>query len=417
MKDSDINNFNSKFISQNKVGRSRNLSYINALMTGEILSRYEFACKFCDIKDECKIYLSDKGSDKSYNFYGGILPLSVAKKIKKEIFNSPETLDYVSYSLKNYKENLDDAKYLIDDILSLKGNYEIIFLQSSASSQFYMVPLNFINPKEIGDYIVTDNWSQKAIESAKKIGSINIAGSSTNGNHTFIPENWDLSTNPAYVHITSNNTIFGTQWKKFPDFGNIPIIADMTSDIFSRPIDISKFGMIYAGSQKNLGVPGVTLIIIRKDLINKSKNSSCPNYLKYSNFIVGDTESYERPPSMAIYIIKLILEWIREEGGLKKIDKINKDKSKIIYDVIDNSDGFYIGHAKKEFRSSMNITFSIKDKHLTKKFISDAAKEGLNGLKGLQSEDGLRASIFNAMPKKACQKLAGFMKEFKNINY
>jgi len=410
---SNMINFKNRFISQNKEGESRNLSYINALKTGDILNRYEFACKFCEIKYKCKIFLSDRGSKRSYNFYGGMLPFCVAKKIKKEIFNSELPLNFLAYKLKKYDNVIFEAKELLNQILGLKNKFEIIFLQSSASSQFYMVPLNFLSNKMVSNYIITDNWSENALSFAKKIGKIHVAASSKSSNNNYIPKEWNISKFPAYVHITSNNTIFGTKWKKIPDFGNIPLIADMTSDILSRPINFSKLAMIYAGSQKNLGVPGITLVVIRKDMIKMSKNSNCPEFLKYSNILQDNSDFYKKPPSMAIYIIKLILEWIKEEGGLAEINKINKKKASIVYNTIDQSKGFYIGHAKKETRSLMNITFNLKNEKLTKIFINEAAKRGLNGLKGLQSENGLRASIFNAMPEKACQKLADFMKYFQ----
>ncbi len=348
------------------------------------------------------------------NFYAGpaIIPFEVMEKAKEELLDFNGTglsILEISHRSKNFDEVIKSAQKKIKNILNLSDDYSVLFLQGGASSQFAMIPLNFLNNKK-ADYINTGEWAKKAIKEANILGEANIAGSSEDKNFTYIPTDFNFSSDAAYVHLTSNETINGIQWKTFPDTGSIPLIADMSSDIMSREFDANKFSMIYAGAQKNLGIAGLTLVIIKKEFAEKG-NQNLPTMYKYKTHI--DKESlYNTPTVFAIYITNLILDWIIDKGGLKAIEKINNEKAKTLYDVIDNS-SLYIGIAEKDSRSKMNVTFKIEDSELEKKFLQEATENGFIGLKGHRSLGGCRASIYNAMSLEGVKELAEFMKLFE----
>lgn len=288
----------------------------------------------------------------------------------------------------------------------------MLFLQGGASLQFSMIPMNLLKSGTIGSYCLTGSWSEKALVEAKKIGETEVASSSKQDNYRYIPStnDTDWSKDSAYLHITSNNTIYGTQYRHFPETGQLPLIADMSSDILSRSIDVSKFGMIYAGAQKNLGPSGVTVVIMRKDLI--AEHSNLPTMLDYSTHAKAHS-LYNTPPTLAIYILSLVLEWVKEQGGTKSIAKLNEEKANLLYKTIDQSDGFYQGHATEDSRSYMNVTFTLNNQEKTKTFLSEAKEHGFIGLNGHRSIGGCRASIYNAVPYEHCYQLTEFMKNFQ----
>lgn len=356
-----------------------------------------------------------------YNFNAGpsALPLPVLKKAQEELIDFRGTgmsIMELSHRSKPYEEVHNEAMARLKRLFSVPENYEVLFLQGGASLQFSMIPMNFLNPQQKAGYLMTGVWSEKAFAEAKLFGEPYTVASTEESNHNTIPEIKDLQYNEddAYVHLTSNNTIYGTQWKEFPDTGDVPLIADMSSDIMSKPVDISKFGIIYAGAQKNLGPSGVTVVIIRKDLLEKAKQN-VPTMLNY-NTHAKNNSLYHTPPTFGIYMLGEVLGWIEELGGLEAVEKQNEAKAKLIYDAIDGSNGFYYGHAKPESRSLMNITFRLADQELEKKFLEEAKEAGFVGLNGHRSVGGCRASAYNSVPVEACQALSEFMIQFQKNN-
>ena len=301
-------------------------------------------------------------------------------------------------------------------MLSISDDYELLFLQGGASLQFSMVPLNLMVKNKKADYIVTGSWSKKAVKEAKRVGTVNIAASTEEGNFKRIPKQEELKLDPQadYVHFTSNNTIFGTEWHKEPEVRNVPLVCDASSDILHKKIDVSKYALIYAGAQKNIGPSGVTLVIIRKDLLERSSDS-LHTMLNYKTHVENNS-LYNTPNVFGIYIINLVCKWLNGLGGLDGMYKINKEKADILYKCIDESGGFYKGHAEKDSRSLMNITFNLASEDLEKKLVSEATAAGFDGLKGHRSVGGLRASIYNAFPKKGVEDLVSFMKDFQKKN-
>lgn len=355
---------------------------------------------------------------RAYNFNAGpsALPLEVLEKAQKELVNFNNTgmsIMEMSHRSKDYDEVHNNAIALLKKLFSIPDNYEVLFLQGGASLQFTMVPMNFLNEGQTASYILTGSWSEKAYKEAKLFGNPVEAASSKENQYRNIPTLDEIkwNDNDAYVHLTSNNTIYGTEWKEFPNTGDIPLIADMSSDIMSKPVDVSKFALIYAGAQKNLGPSGVTVAIIRKDLLEKA-NTNIPTMLKY-NTHADKNSLYNTPPTFGIYMLGEVLKWVDEKGGLEAIAKNNEAKAKVIYDVIDNSNGFYKGHATPESRSLMNITFRVADEELEKQFLAEAKEAGFVGLNGHRSVGGCRASAYNAVPFEACKALADFMIEFQ----
>lgn len=358
---------------------------------------------------------------RALNFNAGpaALPLSVLQEAEKNWLDyngSGMAVMEFSHRSKEYEAIHQKAQDLLRSILSIPDSYEVLFLQGGASLQFSMVPMNLITEGKAGNYALTGVFADKALEEAKKIGQTYVAASSKEDNYRYIPNINDIVTSEdaAYLHITSNNTIYGTQWSQFPTNQDIPLIADMSSDILSKAINIENFDLIYAGAQKNLGPSGVTVVIMNKKLLANSK-TSLPTMLNYNTFAKNNS-LYNTPPTLSIYLLKLVLEWVEQEGGLPAMEKRNEEKAKILYDCIDESDGFYIGHAENGSRSKMNVTFNLKDEEASKSFLQQAKEAGFIGLNGHRSVGGCRASIYNAVPVEHVKKLASFMKTFKE-NY
>lgn len=356
-----------------------------------------------------------------YNFSAGpaILPEDVLKEAQENLFALPGvgmSILEISHRSKAFDKIIAETKQDLKSLLSIGDNYELLFLQGGASLQFSMVPLNLMPPKNKADYIVTGSWSKKAIKEAKRVGTVNIAASTEGENFKRIPKQNELKLDhdAAYVHFTSNNTIYGTEWHKEPEVGNVPLVCDASSDILHKKIDVNKYALIYAGAQKNMGPSGVTFVIIRKDMLERSQDS-LHTMLNYK-IHVENNSLYNTPTTFGIYIIGLVAKWLLKLGGLDAMYKINKEKAETLYNCIDESGGFYKGHAEIESRSLMNLTFNLATEELEKKLISEATAAGFDGLKGHRSVGGLRASIYNAFPKKGVEDLVAFMKDFQNKN-
>lgn len=356
-----------------------------------------------------------------YNFNAGpsALPRPVLEKAQQELVNFRGTgmsIMELSHRSEAYDEVHNEAIARLKKLFAIPNDYEVLFLQGGASLQFSMVPMNFLQEGKKAGYINTGSWAKKALAEAKLFGEPYVIASTEEENHNSIPTLDELQFNEddAYVHITSNNTIYGTQWKEFPNTGNVPLIADMSSDIMSKPIDVSQFDLIYAGAQKNLGPSGVTVVVIRKELL-ENVNANSPTMLDYQTH--AKTNSlFHTPPTFGIYMLGEVLRWIEDLGGLTAVAKQNEEKATYIYDAIDHSDGFYVGHATKESRSLMNITFRLSDEALEKKFLEEAKEAGFVGLNGHRSVGGCRASAYNAVPVEACIALSQFMKKFQEEN-
>lgn len=362
-----------------------------------------------------------QNNNRAYNFNAGpsALPLEVLERAQQQLVNFEGTgmsIMEMSHRGPVFEGVHNEAIARLKKLFNVPENYEVLFLQGGASLQFTMIPMNFLGEGKKASYVLTGSWSEKAFKEAKLFGTPVEAASTKENKYKNIPSLSELNidADAAYVHITSNNTIYGTQWKEFPETGNIPLIADMSSDILSKPVDVSKFGIIYAGAQKNLGPSGVTVVIIRKDLIENA-NTNIPTMLKYSTHSENNS-LYNTPPTFGIYMLGEVLKWVEEKGGLEAIEAHNEAKAKVIYDAIDNSNGFYNGHATPESRSLMNITFTLADAELEKKFLSEAKAAGFVGLNGHRSVGGCRASAYNAVPFETCQALADFMVEFQKNN-
>ncbi|NLM25826.1 MAG: 3-phosphoserine/phosphohydroxythreonine transaminase [Firmicutes bacterium] len=358
---------------------------------------------------------------RAFNFNAGpaALPLEVLKRAQAELLdfnNTGMSVMELSHRSKDYDSVHNRAKELLMELMEIPSNYDVLFLQGGASLQFAMVPLNLLGEGQVANYILTGVWSQKALDEAKLVGQTRIGASTKENNYTSIPKlsEIDIDPNDAYVHITSNNTIYGTQWQEFPDTGNVPLIADMSSDILSKPIDVSKFGLIYAGAQKNLGPSGVTVVIIRQDLLERTPENLL-TMLKYTTHAKSNS-LFNTPPTFSIYLLSKVLEYVQEQGGVASLAKQNELKAQMIYDVIDSSDGFYNGHAQADSRSRMNITFTLNSDELTQAFLAESKARGMVGLNGHRSVGGCRASIYNAVPVEACEALRDFMIEFRKNN-
>ena len=353
---------------------------------------------------------------RKYNFYAGpaILPLEVMKKAREELldFNGIGlSVMEISHRSKDFVAVADAAEAKIRSLLGVPDNYSVLFLQGGASTQFGMIPMNLLKGGK-ADYVNTGSWAKKAIKEAKLFGTVNIVGSSEDKNFSYIPE-FTLSSDAVYVHLTSNETIGGIQFRTFPDTGDIPLIVDMSSDIFSRKVDVSRFGAIYAGAQKNMGPAGVTLVIMRNDLIDNGADN-LTSMMSYRTH--RDKQSmYNTPPCFSIYIVKLVMEWLESNGGLEAMESVNDKKAKILYDAIDGL-SLYNGTAEPKDRSKMNVTFRITPGELEDKFIKEAEARGFIGLKGHRSVGGCRASIYNAMPVEGVEALVKFMEKFEKDN-
>ncbi len=356
-----------------------------------------------------------------YNLSAGpcTLPEEVMLEAQKDFYSFKGqglSVMEMSHRSKAYDEIIVDAEKDIRTLLNISDDYSVMFIQGGATLQFSMIPLNLMQPGGKADYIVTGAWSKKAVTEAKRVGEVNIAATSAESNFNFIPkqESFNLSPDAAYVHYTSNNTIFGTQFKTEPDVGDIPLICDASSDIISKPIDVNKYGLIYAGAQKNMGPAGVALVIMKKSLLECAPDT-LHTYLNY-NTHASKGSMYNTPPTYTIYIMGLVYKWLLKNGGLDAMQKVNEAKAKLLYDAIDNSDGYYKGASAIEDRSLMNVTFNLQNEELEKKFIAEATAKDFSGLKGHRSVGGIRASIYNAFPTKGVEDLVQLMSDFKVNN-
>ncbi len=359
-------------------------------------------------------------TNRIYNFNPGpaALPLPVLEEIQASLLNfksSGMSIMEVSHRSKWFEEVINDAVARTKRLLDLDDRYHVLFLQGGASMQFAMIPMNFLADGKSADYVNTGTWSTKAIKEAKIQNKQHVvAASSEDRNFAYIPKNIAFSKDAVFAHITSNNTIKGTQWHEFPDTGGVPIVCDMSSDIMSRRFDASKFGMIYAGAQKNIGPAGVCMVIIRDDMLALSPEN-LPSMFNYNTYAKNNS-LYNTPPCFAIYAVQLVLKWIEESvGGLDAMAIRNRTKAQLLYDYLDSSD-FYQGTADTDSRSDMNVTFRLPSEDLEKKFVEEATQAGLGGLKGHRSVGGCRASIYNPMPEEGVAALVDFMKTFKQKN-
>lgn len=351
---------------------------------------------------------------RKFNFYAGpaILPYEVMKKAQEELldFNGIGlSILEISHRSKDFEQVVNNAVNKTRKLLDIPDNYTILFLQGGATLQFGMIPMNLLKGGK-ADYVNTGSWATKAIKEARLFGDVHVAGSSEDRNFSYIPRELDLSSDARYVHITSNETIGGIQFREFPDTGSVPLIADMSSDIFSRQLEMSRFGMIYCGAQKNMGPAGVTLVIIRDDLLDASRKDTT-NMLNYRK-LAEKNSMLNTPPCFAIYMVGLVLDWLEAGGGVRKMEEKNEEKAEMLYHVLDSSD-FYRPTASPEDRSRMNVTFRLPTEELEKTFITEAAESGLIGLKGHRSVGGCRASIYNAMSLEGVRALTGFMEKFQ----
>jgi phosphoserine aminotransferase len=355
-----------------------------------------------------------------FNFSAGpaILPVPVLEEAQRDLVALPGvgmSVLEVSHRSKAFEAILARTEADLRTLGTVPSNYKVLFLQGGASLQFSMVPLNLLTDGRAADYIVTGGWAQKAVKEAKRVGQVNIAGTTEAEQFSRIPRQDELTLDPkaAYVHFTTNNTLFGTQWQTEPQVGEVPLVADACSDIFSRPIDVSKYGLIYAGAQKNLGPSGVTVVIVREDLLARSSKSlhSMLNYAVHAE----NGSMYNTPPCFGIYLMGLVMKWALEEGGLDAIGARNARKALRLYAEIDRT-GFYKGTAAADSRSAMNVTFRLGTEELEKKFVKESTAAGLDGLKGHRSVGGMRASIYNAFPEAGVEALVDFMREFERTN-
>jgi phosphoserine aminotransferase len=362
-----------------------------------------------------------KQKQRAYNFNAGpsALPLAVLEKAQQELVDFQGTgmsVMELSHRSAAYEQVHNQAIATLKELMNIPEEYHVLFLQGGASTQFAMIPMNFLPEGKKAGYILTGSWSEKAHKEAKMFGETYTVASTKDTNYNRIPTLDELKyeDNTAYVHLTSNNTIFGTEWFNFPDTGDLPLIGDMSSDILSYPFDVSKFAMIYAGAQKNLGPSGVTVVILRPDMLERA-NANVPTMLRYDTHVKNNS-LYNTPPTFGIYMLGLVLEWAKEQGGLEALAKMNQEKAALIYDVIDQSEGFYKGHAEKDSRSLMNITFRLASEELEKQFLAEAKAAGFVGLNGHRSVGGCRASTYNAVPYESCKALSEFMIDFQKKN-
>ena len=352
-----------------------------------------------------------------YNFSSGpaVLPVPVLEEIQRDMMALPSvgmSILEISHRSAAFESILARAEADVRSVAGIPGNYKVLFLQGGASLQFSMVPMNLLTPGSTADYIDSGSWGDKAIKEAKKVGTVNIAASTKAEHYSRVPRQSELTLTPgaAYVHMTSNNTIEGTEYKTLPDVGDVPLVNDTSSDMFSRPLDVAKHGLIYSGAQKNLGPSGVTLVIVREDLLSRSQKS-LPTMLNYA--VQAENGSmYNTPPTFAVYTLGLVMKWLIGQGGLAAIAAVNERKAAKLYAEIDRT-GFYRGTAHKDCRSLMNVTFRLATEELEKTFVKESTAAGLDGLKGHRSVGGMRASIYNAFPEQGIDALVAFMREFE----
>lgn len=358
--------------------------------------------------------------ERIYNFSAGpsMLPVSVLKEAQKQMLNydnSGMSVMEMSHRSKTYEKIINGAESALREIMAIPEDYSVLFLQGGASSQFAMIPLNLFSENRTADYVNTGTWAIKAIKEAKRYGTVNVVATSEDTNYNRIPDLDKSSFNSKadYFYITTNNTIEGTRFTEIPDTGNVPIVADMSSNILSEVYDVSRFGLIFAGAQKNMGPAGVTAVIVRKDLPGKALDIT-PTMFNFKTH-ADEGSMFNTPPTFGIYVCKLVFEWVKEMGGVPALQKVNEEKARILYDYLDESEMFR-GTVVKKDRSLMNVPFVSTSKELDAKFIQEAGFNGFVELKGHRSVGGMRASIYNAMPTEGVIKLVDFMKKFERRN-
>jgi phosphoserine aminotransferase len=352
-----------------------------------------------------------------FNFSAGpaTLPEEVLRQAAEELLDwhgSGQSVMEMSHRGKEYMAIQEQAERDLRELMAIPANYKVLFLQGGASLQFAMVPLNLLGGKASADYLHTGEWAKKAIKEAKLFCAVNIAASSEDKNFSYVPaqSQWKLSADAAYVHITSNETIGGIEYHWIPDTGSVPLVADMSSDILSRAIDVSRFGLIYAGAQKNVGL---TIVIVREDLIGRAA-AKTPVMLDYKTHAENGS-MYNTPPTYAVYVAGLVFQWLKKQGGLVQMEKRNIEKAGLLYDFLDRSQ-FFVSPVRKEDRSRMNVPFTLKNAELDEAFLKGAKERGMVQLKGHRSVGGMRASIYNAMPREGVQRLVDYMQEFEKKN-
>lgn len=358
-------------------------------------------------------------AERVFNFSPGpaTLPYEVLQTAGKDVINFQETgigLIEISHRSKEFLAVAEEAEANLRELMSIPDNYKVLFLQGGASSQFFMIPMNLLGGGKKATYLNTGTWAKKAIKEAKLFGDIDVAYSSEESSFNRVPKDneYEVADDSEYLYYVSNNTIFGTQFVEPPNSEKM-LVSDMSSDILSRPVDVSKHGVIFAGAQKNLGPAGVTIVIIREDLLERTPEPT-PTMLSYSTH-ADKGSMFNTPPCFSIYVVGEVLKWLKKQGGVEAIEKVNIEKAGLLYDMIDSS-SYYRGHAEKDSRSLMNVSFNLPTPELEAKFIKEAAEIGLNGLKGHRSIGGCRASIYNAFPREGIVKLVEFMQKFKADN-
>jgi phosphoserine aminotransferase len=358
-----------------------------------------------------------------YNFAAGpaVMPLPVLEQIQRDLTALPGvgmSILEISHRSATFESIIAQAEADIRQLASVPSNYRVLFVQGGATMQFSMVPMNLLGAGQTADYIDSGSFSDKAIKEAKRVGAVNVAASTKDEGYARLPRQSELRLTPsaAYVHMTSNNTIEGTEWQALPDVGDAPLVSDTSSHMFSRPIDVNRHGLIYAGAQKNLGPAGVTIVIVRDDLLARStaKKASLPVMMNYAIY-AQERSLYNTPPTFAIYALGLVMKWLIAQGGLAAIATINERKAAKLYAEIDRT-GFYRGTARKEDRSLMNVTFRLATEELERTFIKKSEAAGLDGLKGHRSVGGMRASIYNAFPEAGVDALVEFMRDFERAH-
>ncbi len=356
-----------------------------------------------------------------YNFNPGpaTLPEEVLREAQAEFLNFDGTgmsIIEMSHRSKPYEKVHNAAKATILELMGLGDDYDVLFIQGGASLQFAMIPLNFATKDKPGSYVLSGTFSSNAYKEANILGVGEVAASTKDENFRRVPRQDELKINPnaAYLHVCYNNTIYGTEFHYVPETGEVPLFADMSSDMLSRPVDFKKFSLIYAGVQKNLGPAGVVIVVVKKSFVEKSLDT-LPTMLRYDTFYKKNS-LYNTPPAFSIYIVGKVAAWIKACGGLEEMARRNSVKAKLLYDAIDSSDGFYRGHADKDSRSFMNVTFRLPTEELEQKFVAEALQKNLSGVKGHRSVGGMRASIYNAMPLEGVEALADFMNAFRKAN-
>ncbi|WP_281885403.1 3-phosphoserine/phosphohydroxythreonine transaminase [Paenibacillus sp. YYML68] len=360
-------------------------------------------------------------SKRAYNFNAGpaALPLEVLQRAQEELVEYQGigmSIMEISHRSSQYEKLNEETQVLLKELFAIPDGYKVMFLQGGASTQFAMIPMNLLKEGKTAHYVHTGSWADKAIKEAKLFGATAVAASSEEDKFTRMPDlsGLALGEDAAYLHLTSNETIEGTQFQTYPDTGSVPLIGDMSSDILSRPVNVAQFGMIYAGAQKNLGPSGVTLVIMREDLLQDAPKGVA-TMLRYDTHVKNNS-LYNTPPVYSVYMMNLVLHWIKDHGGLAAMEQRNKEKTDLIYQAIDSSDGFYRGVVQAPYRSRMNITFRLGTEELEKAFVKESEQNGFVGLKGHRSVGGLRASTYNAVPHESCKALADFMNDFRSRN-